>query len=132
MHKDVEMQNKTHKHIYYQYTNTNTNININIPFPTFKSMYCPQYNKKNKVREKGKKNSLSRPPVQEVETQFDSPSEQRIAPFCTPSFFGGEQVAFSETPSHAIDFAQQVDCSKFDPKLEGDHLKYRVHFGEGM
>ena len=49
---------------------------------------------------------------------------------CTPFSVDDEPIAFGEAPSHSIALTWQFDCSKFGPKLEGDHSKIPMHFGE--
>ena len=78
---------------------------------------------------KDKKNSLSRRSVWKVETQCCNLIWQSIVPSCTPSSFVDELVVVGRMPSHSIDFAWQFDFTEFDPKLEGSHLNFRVHFG---
>ena len=65
-----------------------------------------------------------------METQLDIRSEQNISSTCTPFSFDDEPIIGFETPSHSVGVAWQFDCSKFGPKLEGDHLKNRVHFAK--
>ena len=65
-----------------------------------------------------------------METQLDIRSEKNIGSTCTPFSFDDEPIVGFETLSHSVGIALQFGCSKFGPKLEGDHLKNRVHFGQ--
>ena len=65
-----------------------------------------------------------------METQLDIRSEQNISSICTPFSFDDKPIVSFETPSHSVGVAWQFDYLKFGTKLEGDHLKNRVHFGE--
>ena len=65
-----------------------------------------------------------------METQLDIRSKQNIGSTCTLSSVDDEPIVGFETPSHSVGIAWQVGCLKFGPKLEGDHLKNRVHFRE--
>ena len=60
---------------------------------------------------------------------------------CTPFSVDDELIAFGEAPFHSIDCSKydpkwegdhshSIDCSKYNPKWEGDHLKIPMHFGE--
>ena len=56
--------------------------------------------------------------------------EQSNGSTCTPSSVDDEPIVFGEDPSHSIALAWQFDFLEFGPKLEGDHSKILVHFGE--
>ena len=60
-----------------------------------------------------------------METQLDIWSEQDIGSTCTPFSIDDEPIVGVEIPCHSVGIAW-----KFGPKLEGDHLKNRVHFGK--
>ena len=55
---------------------------------------------------------------------------QNIGSTCTPFFFDDEPIIGFKIPCHSVGVAWQFGCLKFGPKLEGDHLKNRVHIGE--
>ena len=65
-----------------------------------------------------------------METQLDIQSEQNIGSTFTSFFVDDESIVVIETLSHSVGVAWQFSCSKFGSKLEGDHLKNRVHFRE--
>ena len=65
-----------------------------------------------------------------MEMQLDIRSKRNIGSTCTPSSVNDEPIIGFETPSHLVGVAWEVGCANFCPKLEGDHLKNRVHFGE--
>ena len=65
-----------------------------------------------------------------METQLEIRSKRNISSTCTPFSIDDKPIVGFETPSHSVGVAWQVGCAKFGPKLEGDHLKNRVHFGE--
>ena len=56
--------------------------------------------------------------------------EQSNGSTCTPSSVDDEPIFFGEDPSHSIALTWQFDCSEFDPKLVGVHLKNPMHFRE--
>ena len=65
-----------------------------------------------------------------METQLEIQSKRNVGSTCTPFSFDNEPIVGFETPSHSVGIAWQFGYSKFGPKLEGEHLKNRVHFRE--